>query len=50
MGVVEIKVRIKQDILQLAYAKGYTPEEVGNLVGQKLSALYDLIENLMDGI
>lgn len=45
-----IKIQIKQDILQLAYAKGYTPEEVGNLVGQKLSALYDQIEDLMDVI
>lgn len=39
VGDLEVSIRVKQSVLQMAMANGFEPEEVGNIIGQKLDAV-----------
>lgn len=50
VGQLEIRIKISSSVFQLAMLNGYEPEEIQNIVSQKLAAVNDLVADLMDVI
>jgi hypothetical protein len=49
-ATVEIGIKVSREIKQMMLHKGYGPEEIENIVGQKLAAIEQLIADVLDVI